>query len=350
MRLLEAGGRIALSHVRLLRAEKMLKIPTILSADELLDKAFKKASKAGSQGLTRIETVRETNISKVRSASDVIVSTLGKYVKAFPSIERLSPFYAELIDVTIGKDKLKKSLGAMDWCRGSVARVSREAIRTIANARSIDAIDSSRRAVYGRMSSIVKQIEKELKFISNARNTIKKFPTVDLSAPTVVVAGAPNVGKSLLVGQISTSKPRVAVYPFTTQEISIGIFERKYVRYQVIDTPGLLDRPLEERNAMEMRAVLALKHLADAIVFVVDPSETCGYTRAQQEHLLTSLKGEFGSTPMLEIENKVDLLRADSDRSKLSALSGEGVSEFMELLIGVVDCDRKHQNAYSANR
>ena len=343
MRLLDVSESIALSHVRRLRASTMLKIPTILTADEVLDKAFKKASKTEAKGQTRIETVRETNISKIRSASDVIVATLGKYVKAFPSIERLSPFYTELVDITIGKDKLKKSLGAMDWCRGSVARISREAIRSIANARSIDAIDSSRRAAYGRISSIVKQVDGELKFISNARNIIRKFPTVDVSAPTIVIAGAPNVGKSQLVGQISTSKPRVAVYPFTTQEISVGVFEREHLRYQVIDTPGLLDRPLEERNAMELRAILALKHLADAFVFVIDPSETCGYTLDQQERLLSSLVGEFNTIPMIVVENKADVLRSDSERMKLSALSGEGIPEFVNALVNLVGECRKHQ-------
>ncbi|HUV60559.1 MAG TPA: GTPase [Thermoplasmata archaeon] len=321
----------------------MLKIPTILTADEVLDKAFRKASKVDYQGLTRIDTVREINISKVRSVSDVIASTLGKYVKAFPSIERMSPFYESLIDITIGKDKLKKSLGAIDWCRGTVARISRDAIRNIAKARSIDAIDTARRAAYGRISSIVKQIENELKFVAIARNTIKKFPTVDVDIPTIVIAGAPNVGKSQLVGQISTGKPRVAVYPFTTQEISLGVFERKYLRYQVIDTPGLLDRPLEERNAMELRAVLALKHLADAIVFVMDPSETCGYTLEQQEHLLESLKAEFGSTPMIVVENKADVLKSKSDRLKLSAVEGEGIAELVDELVDRFADSPKHQ-------
>jgi nucleolar GTP-binding protein len=321
----------------------MLKIPTILTADEVLDKAFRKASKVDYQGLTRIDTVREINISKVRSVSDVIASTLGKYVKAFPSIERMSPFYSSLIDITIGKDKLRKSLGAIDWCRGTVARISRDAIRNISKAHSIDAIDSARRAAYGRISSIVKQIDNELKFVAIARNTIKKFPTVNVDIPTIVIAGAPNVGKSQLVGQISTGKPRVAVYPFTTQEISLGVFERKYLRYQVIDTPGLLDRPLEERNAMELRAVLALKHLADAIVFVMDPSETCGYTMEQQEHLLESLKGEFGSTPMIVVENKADVLKSKSDRLKLSAVGGEGITELVDEIVGGLAGSPKHQ-------
>ncbi len=311
----------------------MFDIPTVLTSDEILDKAFRKASKVEYKGPTRLDTVKETNISKVKSSSDIIVSTMGKYVKAFPSIERLSPFYSELIDVTIGKDKLKKSLGALDWCRGNVARVARQTVKDMASARTLGRIDSLRKSSYGRMSSFVKQVGKELEFLGRARNAMRKFPTIDPAVPTAVIAGAPNVGKSKLVGHISSVKPRVAVYPFTTQEISVGVFERKYMRYQVIDTPGLLDRPLSERNAIELRAILALKHLAHAIVFVMDPSETCGYTVEQQEHLLSSLREGFGSIPVIEVENKSDLIASKSDRLKLSAETGEGVPELVDMLV-----------------
>ena len=312
----------------------MFDIPTVLMADEILDKAFKKASKVEYKGQTRMDTVRETNISKVKSASDVIVSTMGKYVKAFPSIERLSPFYSELIDVAVSRDKVKKSLGALDWCRGSVARVARQTVKDMGSAKTLGRIDELRRSSYGRMSSFVKQVSKELEFLGRARNIMRKFPTVDPSLPTVVIAGAPNVGKSQLVGRISSGKPRVAVYPFTTQEISVGVFERKYLRYQVIDTPGLLDRPLAERNAIELRAVLALKHLANVIVFILDPTETCGYTSEQQRNLLESLREEFGPVPIIEVENKADMQVSGSERLKISAATGEGVPELVDALVG----------------
>ena len=318
-------------------SRQMFEIPTVLTADEILDKAFRKASKVEYRGPTRLDTVRETNISKVKSASDIIVSVMGRYVKAFPSIERLSPFYSELIDVAIGKDKLKKSLGALDWCRGNVARVARQAVKDMCASKSLGRIDELRRSSYGRISSLVKQVGKDLAFLGKARDVMRRFPTVDPSIPTIVIAGAPNVGKSQLVGQISSVKPRVAVYPFTTQEISVGVFERKYLRYQVIDTPGLLDRPLSDRNAIELRAVLALKHLANAIVFVMDPTETCGYTMEQQESLLASLREEFGSVPMLEVENKTDLLQRETDRLRLSAATGKGVPELVDALIARVE-------------
>jgi nucleolar GTP-binding protein len=322
-------------------ADRMFDIPTVLSADELLDKAFKKASKVDFGGMTRIETVREINIGKLKSSSDTIVTTMGRYVKTFPSLERLSPFYGELVDVTVGKDKLKKCLGAMDWCRGNVARVAKEAVREIAGARTIPRIDEIRRSSYGRISSFVKQVDKELKFLARARNTMRKFPTVDPSLPTIVIAGSPNVGKSQLVSRISTAKPRIAVYPFTTQEISVGTFERKYLRYQVIDTPGLLDRELSERNPMELRAVLALKHLANLIVFLFDPTETCGYPMSEQTHLLETIKQEFAKVPVVEVENKLDMMSSGSKRLKVSASSGKGVPDLVSLLVDELNSQQR---------
>lgn len=65
------------------------------------------------------------------------------------------------------------------------------------------------------------------------------------------------------------------------------------MRWQVIDTPGVLDHPLEERNIIEMQAITALAHLRAAILYFVDVSERCGYSIAQQINLYDSIKPLF---------------------------------------------------------
>ena len=45
----------------------------------------------------------------------------------------------------------------------------------------------------------------------------------------------------------------VQPYAFTTKSLYVGHMDYRYLRWQVIDTPGILDRPLEERNTIEMQ-------------------------------------------------------------------------------------------------
>jgi hypothetical protein len=71
---------------------------------------------------------------------------------------------------------------------------------------------------------------------------LRAMPVVHPRTPTLCLVGAPNVGKSSLVRIISSGKPEVCNYPFTTRGISMGHFFVENQRFQVTDTPGLLRR------------------------------------------------------------------------------------------------------------
>jgi nucleolar GTP-binding protein len=103
----------------------------------------------------------------------------------------------------------------------------------------------------------------------------------------------------------------------------------------------LLDRPLEERNRIERQAILALKYLADVIVFILDPSESSGYRLEDQLALLESVKKGFEGLPIIEIENKVDMVRTDSGRLKVSALTGEGVQDLIGRVVSILRTTEK---------
>ena len=209
---------------------------------------------------------------------------------------------------------------------------TRTARRKVKGSSDAAGVAGARKAFYGRASSVVNQIGANLEFLNEARNFIVKMPTIDPDGKTIVIAGYPNVGKSYILKRISTGQPGIASYPFTTKGINIGHLESGYERYQVIDTPGLLDRPLEERNDIELKAVLAIRHLATVILFVLDPSEYCGYHMDAQLHLLDAVRESFDA-PVLVVENKVDLLHSESENMKVSAETGEGLDELVEALI-----------------
>jgi len=61
-------------------------------------------------------------------------------------------------------------------------------------------------------------------------------------------------------------------------------------RVQVIDTPGLLDRPLDEMNKAELQAVLALRYLAKVVVLLVDPTHHSGFDLSIQMNIFNNIK------------------------------------------------------------
>ena len=155
--------------------------------------------------------------------------------------------------------------------------------------------------------------------------------------PTAVVAGSPNVGKSALVARLSSAEPEVASYPFTTKAVTVGHFYHRRHAYQLVDTPGILDRPLEERNPIELRALAAIEHLDAVLLFLIDPSEECGAPVEEQEALLESVRARFPEEEFILVETKADLVRRDLEgRMSVSAVTGEGVEALRDHLVEVL--------------
>jgi len=71
-------------------------------------------------------------------------------------------------------------------------------------------------------------------------------------------------------------------------------------------------------------------------VFVLDPSETCGYRMSEQEHLLKEIESEFKGVTIMPVENKLDILSSESPRMKISAETGDGVPELVDEIVKVM--------------
>ncbi len=312
------------------------KIPVILTADQLIDFAIKKTKKIFIVDRDPHYKTKKTVIAKTESFSTIVCTKLESYVKDFPSIEKLHPFYQEIIDIRVDQNKLKKSLGAVDWARKTCQMVYSKQRRALSKTGNLDFLKQKQKEIYGRMSSIVHQVDEHLVALAEAQNMLKTLPDIR-DIPTVVIAGYPNVGKSSLLRCLSKAHPQVAQYPFTTKEIFIGHMEyqKKYVKQQIqlIDTPGLLDRPFEERNDIEKQAIAALTHLADLIVFLFDPSETCGYTIQDQHQLVSEMQEFFHNTPVIIVENKKEIKQTKNDVIKISCTTTEGIDELKKEII-----------------
>ena len=236
-------------------------IPTIATAEELIDRALRRASKVEESVRNADYRARLTAVRKIHSVADNIANPLHTYVKAFPSFDNIHPFDRSIIDLTVGVDKLRKSLGASDWARKEVLMIGNKYVPKARARKSAEETMRIMSEAYTKMTNIVRQIEKNLNFLISARSIFRNIPNVNNEKPLAVFAGAPNVGKSSLIGAISTGKPEVKSYPFTTKGVSLGHIKAKYDIIQVMDTPGLLDRPNSDRNDMEKQGIAALDHL-----------------------------------------------------------------------------------------
>ena len=314
-------------------AEKTFKIPTVLSSEELMDKAFGRAGKIFKKGVTALDSKKKTSLAKITASGDIMVTTLKDYVERFPRIEKEDGFFPELVDLVIGLDEYKKSLSSINWAAGMIERLKNNSLKAIRRSKDEKVVEGVRSGFYGRLSSIINKISKELTFLQDAKNKFRKLPHIEVDLATAVIAGFPNVGKSSLVRKLSTATPQVAPYPFTTKGIVIGHMADSWRTFQIIDTPGLLDRTLEERNAIEKQAVLALKYLTNVMIFILDPSESCGYSMEKQLALLGSVQKGFSGVPIIIAENKCDILRTDTENIKISTETGENVDALKEELV-----------------
>lgn len=308
------------------------KIPTVLRSQELINKSFLKASKITEPYHPKIEDkIRKEITDRVSTIESITCSHLLKVVKRFPTIEKLHPFYEDMIDLMFDIDRYKVSLSKIQWAAERIEALSTDVIRRLKRAKTIQLLNQLMKEYYGRYSSIIKSVDGDLRFLSECRDWLRKIPDIDPDMPTFIIAGMPNVGKSSLLMLLTGNIPKVAPYPFTTQSISIGFMILGGRKVQIIDTPGILDRPMEERNEMERKSILSLKDIKGVILFLVDPTGHSTYTVEQQENLFNEIRKRFYHE-ILRIQTKADLTEERTEKIAISTETREGLEALRETM------------------
>lgn len=276
-----------------------------------------------------IQRIRAFYMRKVKYTQSNWHDRLSVILDEFPKVDDIHPFYADLLNVLYDRDHYKLALGQLNVARGLIDKVSQDYVRLLKYGDSLYRCKELKRAALGRMCTIMKKQGPSLAYLEQVRQHLSRLPSIDPNTRTLLVTGYPNVGKSSFMNKVTRADVDVQPYAFTTKSLFVGHTDYKYLRWQIIDTPGLLDRPLEERNTIEMQSITALAHLRAAVLYIVDISEQCGHTIQQQAALFHSIKPLFASKPLMIVVNKIDVTPletlSEEDQATLKEMSLEAL-------------------------
>ncbi|XP_013177143.1 PREDICTED: probable nucleolar GTP-binding protein 1 [Papilio xuthus] len=259
----------------------------------------------------KITRIRAFYIRKVKFTQQNFHDRLSRIIQEFPKLDDVHPFYADLMNVLYDKDHYKLGLGQLNTARHLIDNVAKDYVRLLKYGDSLYRCKQLKRAALGRMATIMKRQGANLTYLEQVRQHLARLPSIDPYTRTIIICGFPNVGKSSFINKITRADVEVQPYAFTTKSLYVGHTDYKYLRWQVIDTPGILDHPLEERNVIEMQAVTALAHLRAAVLYFIDPSEQCGHSIEEQISLFESIKPLFSNKPLIVVMNKMDVVKPE---------------------------------------
>mmetsp|Transcript_17176 Transcript_17176/g.58315 ORF Transcript_17176/g.58315 Transcript_17176/m.58315 type:complete len:689 (-) Transcript_17176:48-2114(-) len=268
----------------------------------------------------KISRIRKFYMRKVKFTEQTISERLGLIISQFPRLDDVHPFYADLMNVLYDRDHYKLALGQVNTAKNICSTLSRDYVRLLKYAETLYACKQLKVAALGRMCTVLKKLKASFGYLEEVRKHISRLPALDPTARTLLLTGFPNVGKSSFMNKITRADVEVQPYAFTTKSLFVGHLDHRYLRWQVVDTPGILDRPLEERSTIEMTAITALAHLQCAVLYFVDVSEQCGYTIEQQVALFNSIRPLFINKQVFLVCNKIDVIRFEDVRPDARAL------------------------------
>ncbi len=282
------------------------KINPVESNKSMLDIAFRKAREKGQNKNLKgnwLQIIRQKEALKLDIIKDTLIVRLEKILENFPNESELPEFYVKLFQLTLDYPLLKTSFGAISWATKKIRFFHRDYVSKITKCKERDKIKQLSKEFYGRISSILKQISKNLQYLEEARKVMRTYPDVK-EMFTVCIYGFPNVGKTTLLNKLTGTKAEVAAYAFTTKSINSGYFKVGEHKVQVLDVPGTLARK-EKMNNIELQAELVMKELANLIVYVFDLSGHSIYSFKKQEQLFKNISKE---KQVLVYLSKKDLL------------------------------------------
>lgn len=281
----------------------------------------------------KIARIRNFYTRKVKFTQETFTEKLDSILTTFPRLNDIHPFHKDLLNTLYDADHFRIALGQLSTAKHLIETVSRDYVRLLKYAQSLFQCKQLKRAALGRMATITRRLKDSLVYLEQVRQHLGRLPSIDPNTRTLLICGYPNVGKSSFLRAVTRADVDVQPYAFTTKSLFVGHFDYKYLRFQAIDTPGILDHPLEEMNTIEMQSITAIAHLRSAIMYFMDLSEQCGYSVQHQLQLFKSIKPLFANKLVFIVINKIDIMKPeDLDQETAEELNKVLVAGSVEML------------------
>lgn len=164
------------------------------------------------------------------------------------------------------------------------------------------------------------------------------------------LVGFPNAGKSTFLTAISSARPKIADYPFTTLNPNLGITMYKGTSFATADIPGIIEGASEGKGLGHQ----FLKHIerTRVLLHLVDPDGFEDMDAVQSakviEQELKQFDKELAKKPRIIVVNKADLPSAQKAYEQLkkkykkhtvmlmSAATGQGVKQVLDEVVKIL--------------
>ncbi|CAF9918097.1 MAG: Nucleolar GTP-binding protein 1 [Alectoria fallacina] len=313
-------------------------IPPVPTSQEFLDVVLSRTQRRLPTQIRsgfQISRIRNFYTRKVKYTQETFTEKLSLLLEGFPRLQDIHPFHKDLLNTLYDADHFRIALGQLSTAKHLIETVSRDYVRLLKYAQSLFQCKQLKRAALGRMATICRRLKDPLVYLEQVRQHLSRLPAIDPNTRTLLICGYPNVGKSSFLRSVSRADVDVQPYAFTTKSLFVGHFDYKYLRFQAIDTPGILDHPLEEMNTIEMQSITAIAHLRSAILYFMDLSEQCGYSVNAQIQLFHSIKPLFANKLVFVVINKIDIMKPEDldteTKAILDSMLKSGEVELLQL-------------------
>jgi len=168
------------------------------------------------------------------------------------------------------------------------------------------------------------------------------------------LVGLPNAGKSTFLAAVTSAKPKIADYPFTTLTPNLGVVRLGAREFVLADIPGLIEGAHEgiglgDQFLAHIERTSVILHLVDGTqddvisAYETIRAELCKHGDLLGEKTEIIALNKCDSLIGEEAGDKIALLEQASDKNvyRLSGVSGEGRDEILNILLNHIEANRE---------